>query len=78
MAVTDFAGSRAPKSRGKKKLLFFLDVRRAYFYAPVQRPIYVKPPKEAGCPENHCAKLNVSMMAPKMRQAIGNKKTHPT
>ena len=43
MAMTEFAGSRAAKPRGRKKLLF-IDVRRAYFYAPVQRPVCVKPP----------------------------------
>ena len=60
MAVTDFAGNRAQKRRGRRKLLF-LGVRRAYFYAAVQRPIYVRPPVEAGCPEGYCARLNVSM-----------------
>ena len=41
--------------------LLFVDMRRAYFYAPVQRPIFVRPPPEAGCPDGYCARLNVSM-----------------
>ena len=58
--MSSFAGKRAPPKRGTKKLLF-VDVRRAFFYAPVQRPIFVRPPPEAGCPDGYCARPNVSL-----------------
>ena len=60
LAMTDVGGQRAANARGRKKLLF-IDVRRAYFHAPAQRPIYVHLPDEFGCPPGHCAKLNISM-----------------
>ena len=60
MAMTDFAGKRGDNTSGKHKLLF-LDVRRASFYAPAQRLVFVHPPHEAGRPHGMCARLNVSM-----------------
>ena len=60
LAMSSIAGNRAGKSRGVQKLCF-VDVRRAYFYAPTKRAVYVKPPDEAGCPAGHCARLNASM-----------------
>ena len=60
LAMTSLAGDRACRPRGVKKLCF-VDVRRAYFYAPTKRAVYVKPPEEAGCPPGHCARLNASM-----------------
>ena len=59
MAVTDFAQNRAIKSKGIQKLLF-IDVKRAYFYAPARRPVYVTLPDE-DAKSGHCARLNVSM-----------------
>ena len=40
MAVTEFANNRASKFKGVQKLLF-IDVRRAYFYAPARKPVFV-------------------------------------
>ena len=40
--------------------LLFVDVRRAYFYAPARRPVFVKLPKEDNEP-GMCGRLNVSM-----------------
>ena len=60
LAMTDIAGQRAAKPRGRKKLMF-IDVRRAYFHAPVQRPLYVQLPEEFACPDGQCAKMSISM-----------------
>ena len=49
MAVTSFAGKRTAPSRGVKKLLF-VDVRRAYFYAPARRERYIQIPAEDRMP----------------------------
>ena len=40
MAMTRFANGRASNFSGTQKLLF-IDVRRAYFYAPSRRPVFV-------------------------------------
>ena len=55
LAMTSLAGSRGSNPRGVKKLAF-IDVRRAYFHAPSQRAVYVRPPEEAGCPPGMCAR----------------------
>ena len=47
------------KMRGPKKLLF-IDVKRAYFHAPVTRDVYVQLPDEDGG-AGQCGKLNMSM-----------------
>ena len=59
MAMTDFSQGRATRSNGTQKLLF-IDVRRAYFYAPARRSVYVNLPDEDSKP-GYCARLNVSM-----------------
>ena len=59
MAMSSFAQNRANNFHGVQKLLF-IDVRRAYFYAPSRRPVYVALPEEDPCP-GYCARLNVSM-----------------
>ena len=59
MAMSSFAQNRAKNFHGVQKLLF-IDVRRAYFYAPSRRPVYVALPEEDPCP-GYCARLNVSM-----------------
>jgi len=43
-------------------LLMAVDVKRAYFYAPATRPIYVEIPLEDRVPgdDNNVAKLNLS------------------
>ena len=58
MAVTSFARGRCEMS-GTQKLLF-IDVSRAYFYAPSRRPVFVKLPDEDAEP-GMCGRLNVSM-----------------
>ena len=59
MAVADVDQKRATKSKGIQKLLFIY-VKRAYFYAPARRPVYVTLPDE-DAKIGHCARLNVSM-----------------
>ena len=59
MAVTEFANNRAVKFRGVQKLLF-IDVKRAYFYAPARRPVFVQLPDE-DYEEGQCGRLEVSM-----------------
>ena len=59
MAMTQFARGHAPGMRGTQKLLF-IDVRRAYFYAPARRPVYVTLPDE-DAEEGMCGRLNRSM-----------------
>ena len=59
MAMSNFANGRARKFEGTQKLLF-IDVKRAYFYAPARRSVYVSLPDEDPMP-GYCAKLNVSM-----------------
>ena len=59
MMVTEFANNRAVKLRGVQKLLS-IDVRRAYFYAPARRPVFVHLPEEGAKP-GFCMRLNVSM-----------------
>ena len=56
MAVTEGIGWGA----GWCHKIDFIDVKRAYFYAPVKRNVYVKlPPEDAF--EGYCGKLNESM-----------------
>ena len=59
MVMTNFARNRCEKFHGKNKLLF-VDVSRAYFYAPSRRPVFVKLPEEDDEP-GMCGRLNVSM-----------------
>ena len=59
MCTTQFARGRCSNFHGKNKLLF-IDVSRAYFYAPSRRPVYVKLPDEDDEP-GMCGRLNVSM-----------------
>ena len=59
MAMTQFARGRAQGIKGTQKMLF-VDVRRAYFYAPARRPVYVTLPDE-DAEEGMCGKLNRSM-----------------
>ena len=59
MAVAEFANNWAVQFRGVQKLLF-IDVRRAYFYAPARRPVFVQLSKEDAKP-GFCMRLNVSM-----------------
>ena len=59
LAVTGLANNRAHNFKGVQKLLF-IDVRRAYFYAPARRDVFVALPDEDS-KAGYCAKLNVSM-----------------
>ena len=59
MAMSGFAHGRA-KNYGTNQKLLFIYVRRAYFYAPARRPVYVTLPDEDASP-GYCARLNVSM-----------------
>ena len=59
MAITQFARGRAKSMKGTQKLLF-IDVRRAYVYAPARRPVYVTLPDE-DAEEGMCGRLNRSM-----------------
>ena len=59
MAMTQFARGRAQGIKGTQKLLF-VDVRRAYFYAPARRPVFVTLPDE-DAEEGMGGKLNRSM-----------------
>ena len=59
IAVTDLSQGRATRSNGTQKLIF-IDVRRAIFYAPARRSVYVNLPEEDSKP-GYCARLNVSM-----------------
>ena len=61
LAMTQFARNRAQHFHGTQKLLHvFVDVRKAYFYAPAKRPVYVHLPEEDAEP-GMCGRLNVSM-----------------
>ena len=59
MALTQFARGRAKAMTGTQKLLF-IDVRRAYFYAPARMPVYVTLPED-DAEEGMCGKLNKRM-----------------
>ena len=59
MVMSTFARGRCKKESHRNKLLF-IDVSRAYFYAPSRRPVYVKLPEEDDEP-GMCGRLNVSM-----------------
>ena len=49
MAVTEGIGyNKGEREKGLK--LGFVDIKRAYFYAPVQRPVYIEIPKEDQMP----------------------------
>ena len=48
-----------PESNDIKKLLF-VDVKRAFFYAPAKRDVYVRLPPEEARP-GHCGKLRRAM-----------------
>ena len=68
MAVTEFANNRAVKFKGVQKLLF-IDVKRAYFYAPARRPVFVQLPEEDAKP-GICMRLNVSMYGTRDAPAV--------
>ena len=57
--MSTYARGRCRKGSDKLKLLF-VDVSRAYFYAPARRPVYVNLPDEDYEP-GMCGRLNVSM-----------------
>jgi hypothetical protein len=57
--MSQYARGRCRKGSDKLKLLF-VDVSRAYFYAPSRRPVYVNLPEEDYEP-GMCGRLNVSM-----------------
>lgn len=59
MAMTGFAHGKARDFQGVQEMLF-VDVKRAYFYSPERRSVYVSLPDEDPMPA-FCAKLNVSM-----------------
>ena len=59
MAMSQFARGRGEFS-GRTQKLLFIDVSRAYFYAPARRPVFVKLPDEDDSP-GMCGRLNVSM-----------------
>ena len=59
MALTQFAKGRAQGMIDTQKLLF-VDVRRAYFYAPARRPVFVTLPDEDS-EKGMCGRLNRSM-----------------
>ena len=59
MVMTQYAKGRCQFQSQKPKLLF-IDVSRAYFYAPARRPVYVALPQE-DFEEGMCGRLNVSM-----------------
>ena len=76
MAMTRFANGRASNFSGTQKLLF-IDVRRAYFYAPSRRPVFVAlPPGDEK--EGYCGRLNVSCMDTVTPPAIGRTKMRHT
>ena len=57
--MCDLARGRSAPKKSVRKLLF-VDVKRAYFYAPSTRSVYVElPPEDAT--EGMVGKLNVSM-----------------
>ena len=56
MAVTEGIGY----GDGWSYKLDFIDIKRAYFYAPAKRDVYVKLPMEDAT-EGYCGKLNKSM-----------------
>ena len=57
--MSQYARGRCKKTSDKLKLMF-VDVSRAYFYAPSRRPVYVNLPDEDYEP-GMCGRLNVSM-----------------
>ena len=59
LVMTKSARGRAQNFREKSKLLF-IDVSRAYFYAPSRRAMYVKLPEEDSEPGT-CGRLNAFM-----------------
>ena len=59
MVMTQFAKDGCKLGEEKRKLLF-VDVRRAYLYAPSRRPVYVTLPDEDSEP-GMCRRLNVLM-----------------
>ena len=72
MVMTQFARARCKVQRPKTKLLF-IDVSRAYFYAPARRPVYVALPQE-DYEEGMCGRLNVrcgSQLGGQVRRSFG-------
>ena len=59
MAMSQFPGGRAQNHDGVQQLLF-VDVSRAYFYAPSRKPVFVQLPEE-DAEAGMCGRLNVSM-----------------
>lgn len=60
LAMASISGKKELLGREENALLFIV-IRRAYFQAPAQRPVYVHLPAKFKCPPGHCARLNVSM-----------------
>ena len=58
-SMVNFAQGRCRNHHGKTKLLF-VDVSRAYLYAPSRRPVFVKLPEEDD-EQGMCGRLNVSV-----------------
>ena len=59
MAMSQFSRGIGEFSSKTQKLLF-IDVSRAYFYAPARKPVFVKLPEKDDTPAM-CGRLNVSM-----------------
>lgn len=59
MAMSQFARGRG-EFTAKTQNLLFVDVSRAYFYAPARRPVFVRLPDEDD-EQGMCGRLNVSM-----------------
>lgn len=59
MAVTEGWGFKQ-KNKKRRKKLYFIDVRRAYFHAPARRDVYVELPDEDAEP-GKCGRLEQSM-----------------
>ena len=56
MAITQVARGQAHAIKGSQKLLF-MNVRRAYFYSPARKTVYVTLP-DGDAEESVCGKLN--------------------
>ena len=48
-------------SKGRRKKVLFVDIRRAHWTARIFRRVYVRLPVEAGNPEGTCGRLNKAM-----------------
>ena len=63
LIVSNCASRRGAQGRAKQTVLAVLDVRRAYFYAPARRRVFVKlPPEDYQAGDEHrCGLLLVSL-----------------